>query len=253
MSHYETSDKHARREVRNALHAANASEQPRLGWLWLLIMVLSLAGLGALAAFWMPGHLRQRELDKLAVVQERLFQAISVDNLDAALALCAEEEGHAELIANENENVYRRPEPPLTAEGLQDARLARLASFARLRKQLEEQGLDWTQARPLAFGGIRANVRVARDMRRSIELTMGNLYIESQGRIYRIEMSIRHVKRAWIIVDIWKWESLDIPAGAIRAHVEESVQEFVNTPEGDAEDTEFNQVKSLFINLQEPS
>jgi len=102
----------------------------------------------------------------------------------------------------ENQRVYRMEE----SSGLQEESSAELQqALLEMYADLARQGLDWSQAKPLAFVGFSAKARHPVKMKRSIRIVTGEIFLTCGRDLYAVEVSVRCPGKDCYISDIWSW------------------------------------------------
>ncbi|MDX9971369.1 MAG: hypothetical protein RBU21_00120 [FCB group bacterium] len=125
----------------------------------------------------------------------------------------------------------------------------RQAILARIRADIEAKGGTWTDARAVAFGGVRA--RVADNAGVGAEALTGNVYFVAGGRVFALELSAERVGDAFIPTDLWQCTALnvsptDLPA--IEKHAQDCFQAFMNEPTGN-QDPQILDPVAIFVSI----
>jgi len=142
------------------------------------------------------------------------------DNLESTLAVCAEDPAaRAALEAETNRVSLGAAQGPDTQDAAEPAmsRDQRLAMLAAMREELAQLGVDWTDVEPIAFGGARAKVLGPAAMKDAATVIIGDVYFESNGGVFAVELSAWKCGRSYLVADIWQWEKLNVEPGAVRA------------------------------------
>lgn len=176
-----------------------AASRPRRRAVPILVVTALLAGAvavgGAMAA---RGGFFNSERRAIARTSSAFVTGLSAADAAGALDACAEGAEGAKLVAEEERRVFG--EDVSGAAGSAEAQLAALRS---LRSELETQGVVWTDAKPFAFGGVRARVE-GDSMKQPLTVLTGEIYFTSGGRTFAIEVSAWRCDGRYVIVDIWK-------------------------------------------------
>jgi hypothetical protein len=170
---------------------------------------LAILGLGissAAGAIWFV--IGSTDRDALTQLSSVLLVGLQSENYDVALAACAEGEPGAQMLADEDREVFV-PAADSPENRAAAARDARAESLAVLRMELAQLGVQWNDITPLAFGGVRARVRQDELMTRPVTAVTGHLYFLSGGSLFAVELSARKCGRAYFITEIWNWARLD--------------------------------------------
>jgi hypothetical protein len=154
--------------------------------------VVGIAGAPATGAnFW------GSERRAIAVATETLLQGIAANDLESALAVFPEGAARS-LIEAEERRVFGSP---LTLElDSQD----RIDELRALRADLRSQGVRWDDVQLTAFGGTRARVSDGVSMAQPITALTGEVYFQSGGRLYAIELSAWRCDGRYVVMDIWQ-------------------------------------------------
>ena len=117
---------------------------------------MAILGLGlssAAGAVWLIFGATDREA--LTQMPSVLLVGLQDEDYDKALAVCAEGEPGAQMLAGEDRQVFV-PAAGSTEGRAANARNVRIESLTILRQQLAQLGVQWSDITPIAFGGVRA-------------------------------------------------------------------------------------------------
>lgn len=85
----------------------------------------------------------------------------------------------------------------------------------KMHTDLAAHGLVWTEAKPLAFGGVSGKVAAAG----SEEWTRvwgGRLFLGSDGQVFGVDLSAVRGKDGWRFTHIWDWTPIDLAAAGLQ-------------------------------------
>lgn len=138
--------------------------------------------------------------EKRAIERMSKTLVIGLSEGDGARAMdvCAESAEGAKLINEEERRVFGvgATTTPSNSE-------AQLDLLRAMRSELEKLGVVWSDAKPYAFGGVRARIEGAA-LKQPLTVLTGEVYFRSQGRLFAIELSAWRCDGKFVIVDIWK-------------------------------------------------
>ena len=126
---------------------------------------------------------------------------------------------------------------------------ARRQSLSDLRARLEEDGIQWDQATPVAFGGARAGVKDPGRGAETVEAAVGYLYFLSGEDAYAIELSLRFTSESCLVAETWSTEKLPGASDvrALKAHADAKFESFKQEEEDPDDATEYSNVGRLFL------
>ncbi len=162
-----------------------------------------------------------------------------------ALAVCAEGEGSG-LLRAEEDRVFLPGETPVHEE---EALQERLDQIQTLRAELAGQGVRWNNIVPLGMGGVLAQVFDPTVMREPVHVLMGNVYFSSGAQVFAIQVSAWRCRHTYVIVEIWEWQSVDVPITRIEAHSEESFDQFERDLKSSGSDPDITEPEHFFVRL----
>lgn len=142
----------------------------------------------------------------------------------AAVEACAESERGARLLAMEEADVFGEA---ITAHSANPE--TQRNALRALHVELERAGVQWSNATLIAFGGIRARVENAA-MKRPLTVLAGEIYFQSGGRNFAIEISAWRCNGDYVIVDVWKGAPIDEQTADLPARAQARFAEFPEQP-----------------------
>jgi hypothetical protein len=172
-------------------------------------------------------------------------------NLESTLVVCAEgSSGRAALDAETNRVSIGNPAAS-DAPGSNPAmsRTERLAMLAAMREEFAELGVDWTDVEPIAFGGARAKVLGPASMKDAATVIIGDVYFQSNGGVFAVELSAWKCGRTYVIVDIWQWKRVDVDPGDVRALSKASCASLERELGKEGADSPIDALRPVFVRL----
>lgn len=115
-----------------------------------------------------------------------------------ALQACAEGEQGRQLIQAEEREVFGQAAAASPEDMEQQSGVLR-----GLRTELDRVGVDWSDAKPIAFSGVRARIE-SEGMKRPLTVLAGNMYFTSGPRTFSVEVSAWRCAGEYVVVDVWK-------------------------------------------------
>lgn len=152
---------------------------------------------------------------------------LAENQVRAAAEFCPEGALGGQLAAAERARAFL-PEafslPPSSPQALE----TRVTQIKRVREELERAGMNWENARVIAFGGVSAKVFEPTSMREASGALVGNIYISDEQGVYVIEVSLRDCLGSYVITDIWQWGALDVVPEGLKDHSRAQFDLFTN-------------------------
>ena len=170
--------------------------------------------------------------------------AIAGQRFDAAAEYCAEAPLGAQMVAADRARVFL-PESLVVPQTDPNALADRVAQLNRVRADLERAGLDWANAKAIAFGGIMADVFDPVQMQEASAAVVGNIYLSDGQNVYTIEVSLMNCYDSYVIIDIWQWGVLDVVPEAVKDHSRAQFDTFKN--ERAADGIEVDRPEHVFV------
>ncbi len=94
----------------------------------------------------------------------------------------------------------------------------------QLRTDLANAGVAWDKSRGVAFGGVRARVGEGEALTDSV---VGDLYIDAEGKIWRIEVTMRRTDdHGFVLADVWSGSPLEATAEQVKGDAEQRFTQF---------------------------
>ena len=167
--------------------------------------------------------------DRRAVTHtaETLLSGLAAGDMALAASVCAESSEGARRLANEEGNAFRQAAP---AAVNQEALEARRNTLQAIRTELEQAGVVWSDARPVAFGGIRGRVIDEAAMQNPITVIAGTLYFASAGRTFALEFTAWRCNGAYVVTDVWQGSAVTASPGELKAHSQGQFDAFLQEP-----------------------
>lgn len=156
---------------------------------------------------------RSRALEQMAY---GLFYPLKSGHIEAALAVCADGPDGQRLLREAEQAAFGAAAPEPAAA---DAPTC-LGALQTFRAQLSELGVDWTLAAPVAIAGVEAQVFEPGLMDQPLTAFTGDLYLESGGRMYALNLSARRSSNAYIVTDLWSVKALPVAPGGLEPHAQ---------------------------------
>ncbi len=176
--------------------------------------------------------------------------AVASENPEAALRFCAEGDVGAQHLAAEDARTFQPGYGASTIVAAPD-RAARLALLSDMRAELTQAGVDWAALTPLAFGGTSARVFDADLMQKPASVLVGNVYFSSADKLYAIEVSLRECLGTFVVVDVWRWETLNITPKQVKSHATEQHRALKREPALPDGPAELDRPRQVFVKLPE--
>ncbi|HOD49043.1 MAG TPA: hypothetical protein PLJ71_04940 [Candidatus Hydrogenedentes bacterium] len=196
----------------------------RLPWVFALLLVsaaLAASASALLTLFSGNSHA------PIAETAANFASRLAGNQMQAAAELCPEGALGAQLVAAERARAFL-PEAVALPQSAPGALENRIAQLSRVREDLERAGLDWNNARMLAFGGVSARVFDPVRMQQPSAAVIGNIYIGDGKGVYTIEVSLMNCLGSYVITDLWQWGALDIVPEAVKSHSRAHFEQFKN-------------------------
>ncbi|MBX7254783.1 MAG: hypothetical protein K1Y02_00380 [Candidatus Hydrogenedentes bacterium] len=177
-----------------------------------------------------------------------LLKSLSENRLEDALAVCPEGSSAGQLLYEEERRVFKPGEQVETA-ATPEAAQKRIDGLALLRKELESQGVSWSDVRPVAFGGVRARVLDPQRMRAAATALTGNIFFSSGGRVFAVEVSAWRCDGQYVLLDVWQGAALPTDASDVGAYSKEQYREFQKESGADGEGAEIERAKHIYVRM----
>ncbi len=176
-----------------------------LGSTLVIIAVLTVAVLGG-------GMLVQNGLfgvDRRGITKtaEALLGGIAAEDHGLELSVCAEGPEGARKLAKLQSKAF---DSEAGIDDLDFSQEDRLRALEQLRTELGSAGVDWTDVRLLAFGGIRGHVIDSKDMRKPVTSLTGSVYFASGDRIYAVEFTAWRCDGDYVVTDVWQGSEVSV-------------------------------------------
>jgi hypothetical protein len=207
---------------------------------------LAAAAVVAVGAFYNNSHADERAIIRTATL---LLQGLRDNNLGKALTCFPESLEGARIFDADERRVLKQNAGDSTLSGRERiaAETARRKALEELRISLAGKGVDWLHIRPVAFGGMAAEVRDPALMREPADAYAGSLYFESGGRLYALEVSGRCCDGQCLITQVWRCVALEGTADSVEQHVEECYSDFRSECAGAADSIRVNRARKVFV------
>ena len=208
--------------------------------IFFLFGALAAAG-GAMVLFFFnnPGK-------KPALAMAAFAEAIKANDLPGAAQNCKEGALGAQLLIAEQAKSFK-PKALKPLEQNEAVLAGCIERLGTIRAELESAGLDWTQAKVFAFGGVSSSVFNPEVMLEPVEAIAGNIYITDENGAYFIELTTMKCFESYVIMDIWQWGRLE--GGAIKAHAGNVLAEF-KEDSFDIPDAELGKPASIYYKFE---
>ncbi len=150
---------------------------------------------------------------------------VAGQEMEAAAEFCPEGALGSQLVAAERGRVFR-PDALVLPQTGPAALAERVAQLKRVHDDLERAGLNWSNARALAFGGVLAKAHDPSRMQGTATVAVGNIYISDGRGVFAVEVSLMNCLGTYVITDIWVWGALEIVPEALKSHSRAQFDEF---------------------------
>jgi hypothetical protein len=128
------------------------------------------------------------------------------------MGVCAESETGRTLLAAEERRVGL-PSETADPAAVEEALRTRQQILSSVRAELEGLGMDWSSARPVGFGGLRAKLNHAQQVD-AVDVLLGAIFIEAGGGLYALELTLWECGEHYVAVDVWR--GFKVPIGLDR-------------------------------------
>jgi len=219
---------------------------PPVRWVFFLLV---LAATATAIAAWVSDSLVKRTA--LARTINTFVTSLAANDLDRAVTVCAEGDEGARLLRDSESHAFiartfgASPAP----SALPQARSARLETLALIRAEAARAGVDWRRVRPLAFGGLEAEVFRPEEMREPVTALVGDVYLDSGGNVHALEISLRDCGGTYVIVDVYQCARVDVDPERIEQDSLERFLRFDLEPERPMRGTALRNPRHVFITL----
>jgi hypothetical protein len=238
----------------------NTVARPRIGRA--ILAVVLAAGVVA-GLVWGISNLRfpmrKAKGDSVARAATVLLTSLKTGNLDQAMEVTAESEAGRKAIADDDEQ-HAKPNPP-TAQHQTKTQVAKQDSMtprdflSLTRDLLAKQGVTWEQIKPLAFGGMQANVLDVRHMKDPSIAVVGDVYFASNDQVYTFEISARCCGDNSYFTDFWRCAKTDLkpdaPLNVFKERTAERLRSFVEEPIKPGERVGITKPRIVFVSMKE--
>ena len=213
-----------------------------------LVCVLAAGGVAAIALKLPALFRRNSDLVRSCHV---VIDALRTNQLEDAVALCAEGDVGRRLLEGDDQRTLRAysAQNPPSAQASETRRPTCLEFLDAVRADLAEEGVVWEAVRPLAFGGIQAKVIAPETMRKPAVSISGAIYFLSGGRIYALELTARRCKKGVVITDFWKCAPVNADADKLKQHSLERFRVFRHEPPKTNERFNIHRSRHVFVSL----
>ena len=165
---------------------------------------------------------------------------------DAALADLARET-YANLRAPDATQFVQAASGTLTAE----ERTRLREHFDHLSQSLEEQGIQIDRTAPIAYGGARARVSPPGASGPGVWASVGNLYLNAEGRLIAIEYGARRGDRTYQLTDLWTAEVIGPASLALaESHARAAYRAFLEQDTEPGASARLRSTRFVFFSLQ---
>lgn len=122
----------------------------------------------------------------------------------------------------------------------------------KIRTDLQAAGVKWENARPLAFGGVRAQVADPSSPPEPVTAVTGNVYFAANGKVYALEISAERIGDAYVATDIWQCVGIKTNADnlkSLEAHAKAGYTAFMAEQPDAAQSGQIVKSEPVFIAL----
>ena len=216
------------------------------------VVIFAMIGMAVFAALpgWPDLLFFDRTEGMLSRMAQGLVESLRAGDLQGSLAVCAEGPLAQARLHEEDGRVFRIvASPPSSTDGIVENTALREQELSLLHGELKRLGLVWEEARPLALGGICADVRDPATMTRPVSMFVGHVYVASRGTTFAIEISARKAKGDYFITDLWKWQPAQASLDDLRAASEAAFRQFSDDPIRFLPNGRLRDIRYIFVHL----
>jgi hypothetical protein len=231
--------------------------RPRIGrFILLVVCMVSIVALAAWAVRSLRLPVRAAKGDSVAHTSEIILDALKSGAIEKALEVCAESESGGNALLKDDAEHAKPSASPATAKAAGPKRESLLPSefLTKIRASLANQGVAWEQIRPLAFGGMQANVQDVRHMKDGTTSVVGEIYFAAQDRVYALELSARCCGDKAVVTDFWRCTPVglpeDMPLSTLEDRTAARIREFTQEPIKPGERVGIKSPRIIFVPLK---
>lgn len=231
--------------------------------------ILLFAAMAAVAAFLVWGvsslrlPVRKAKGDAVAKSAAVLLDALKTGDLDKALTVSAESDAGRKALADDDKD-HAKPAPsnapaarPIKAAVTKQETNSVVDFLKLIRASLANRGVVWEQIKPLAFGGMQANVQDVRHMKDGALAVVGDVYFVAQDQIYALEISGRCCGDSAVVTDVWRCSPTGIKAdgnlATLKDRTAQRIRVFMDEPMKPGERVGVKSPRIVFVPLQDGS
>ena len=233
-------------ESRIASPTVRTRTRPSRPWLKAVVLLCVLAGIGT-GFIVAARNVGAQSNHDLAGVSRTFLVALANDDLNEALAVCAESPEGQRILNEERRRVFGA----LSGADAFDpqSRVIKRHTLSRLREELAGVGVRWDTIEPLAIGGVRARVLQSSLMKEPASLVWGHLYFSNNNRLYEIEVTAWQCGDQFVIADVWNWAPLTIAPSDVEAFAKTRSRRFLNDRANAPDDTKIIRPRRIFLDI----
>ena len=212
-----------------------------LGVLAVLILIVALA---AWMTHFVRGPSHAAADDPYAVAVMTIINALRSGNIAEAITVTSEGEPGRTQLREDAQQRFKavQADPPPRRPTL-------LEFLTTLRADMAQQGLAWDQIRPLAFGGVRANILDTQKMKDPAVSVTGEVYFTAGDAVYALELTGRVCKASVVITDFWKCAPITAKPDDLRTYASDRYYAFKHETFSPNERAKIRKPRQLFFLL----
>ncbi len=221
---------------------------PKIGRLVaLLVLVGIVVGFAIWVSQFFHGVTHGKDAVAIGKMAATVLDALKNDTPNMVRDISADSEPGRALIQQDDQKRAKNPgqvEPASTDTGGNC-----VAFLMEARDSLAQQGLAWEHAKPLAFGGVRAELLESQAMKNPAVAVTGVLYFEADGAVYALELTARVCGDAAVITDFWKCAVTDVKPEGVEADAAARFRAFNEEQVSAKEPAAIKRSTSVFVPL----
>jgi len=213
----------------------------------LLVLTVGIVGgliYGAIHFRFKPPRARQHET--LSVMGCAVVEALCTNDMAPLSIFCADGESGAALLREDDDRIFIPGQPVATSDF---SRVPCLEFLVAMHADMAEQGFLWERIRPLAFGGVQANVFDPGTMRKAAVSVTGSIYFSAGSAVYALDVTARRCDDRYVIVDFWKCGAVEVSPANIERYSLEQYNRFLG--ELDSDPIKITHSKHVYLSIEE--
>lgn len=123
--------------------------------------------------------------------------------------------------------------------------------LADIQEYLDAEGVNLSDATPLAYGGARARVSQPGSPGGGVWASVGNVYLDADGTLVAVEYASRRANRTYHLTDVWSAQVLgQASLAAAETHAREAYRTFVEQDSAAGVEARFRSTRFVFVPLR---